>query len=88
MLATYGRIALLSPEGDVFDQMAGRYNQAAGPNLGVYLKGHDGSVDGRDIQPSGSPAITLGQPSARDQFWRLWDWSASQHLANIRSCSP
>jgi hypothetical protein len=39
LLATYGRIALLSPEGDVFDQMAGRYNQA-GPNLGVYLKGH------------------------------------------------
>jgi replicative DNA helicase len=26
LLATYGRIALLSPEGDVFDQMAGRYN--------------------------------------------------------------
>src|SRR5215208_4944411 len=33
LLATYGRIALLSPEGDVFDQMAGRYNQSgAGPN--------------------------------------------------------
>jgi replicative DNA helicase len=31
LLATYGRIAVLSPEGDVFDQMAGRYNQAAGP---------------------------------------------------------
>src|SRR4029453_13886788 len=29
LLATYGRIALLSPEGDVFDQMAGRYNQGA-----------------------------------------------------------
>src|SRR5919106_4087946 len=40
LLATYGRIALLSPEGDVFDQMAGRYNQQVGPNLGVYLKGH------------------------------------------------
>ena len=38
LLATYGRIALLSPEGDVFDQMAGRYNQQVGPNLGVYLK--------------------------------------------------
>ena len=31
LLVTYGRISLLSPEGDVFDQMAGRYNQAAGP---------------------------------------------------------
>src|SRR6266540_1123013 len=44
LLAAYGRIALLSPEGDVFDQMAGRYNQAAGPNLGVYLKGHAGDL--------------------------------------------
>jgi replicative DNA helicase len=44
LLASYGRIALLSPEGDVFDQMAGRYNQAAGPNLGVYLKGHAGDL--------------------------------------------
>ena len=39
LLATYGRIALLSPEGDVFDQMAGRYNQAAGPNLGRLPQG-------------------------------------------------
>src|SRR5215211_3022291 len=44
LLASYGRIALLSPEGDVFDQMAGRYNQASGPNLGVYLKGHAGDL--------------------------------------------
>jgi replicative DNA helicase len=44
LLATYGRIALLSPEGDVFDQMAGRYNPTAGPNLGVYLKGHAGDL--------------------------------------------
>ena len=55
LLATYGRIALLSPEGDVFDQMAGRYNQGAGPNLGVYLKGHAGDllkVDRRGRPPS------------------------------------
>ena len=39
LLAVYGRIALLSPEGDVFDQMAGRYNQAAGPNLGRLPQG-------------------------------------------------
>jgi hypothetical protein len=57
LLATYGRIALLSPEGDVFDQMAGRYNQAAGPNLGVYLKGHAGDllkVDRRGRPPNTS----------------------------------
>jgi replicative DNA helicase len=65
LLATYGRIALLSPEGDVFDQMAGRYNQAAGPNLGVYLKGHAGDlfkVDRRGRAPEyvERPCLTIG----------------------------
>jgi hypothetical protein len=64
-LAVYGRIALLSPEGDVFDQMAGRYNQAAGPNLGVYLKGHAGDllkVDRRGRPPEyvERPCLTIG----------------------------
>ncbi len=35
-----GKLAVLSPEGDVFDFMAGRYSKT--PNLGVYLKGHAG----------------------------------------------
>jgi replicative DNA helicase len=59
LLATYGRIARLSPEGDVFDQMAGRYNQQTGPNLGVYLKGHAGDllkVDRRGRPPNTSNA--------------------------------
>jgi replicative DNA helicase len=65
LLATYGRIALLSPEGDVFDQMAGRYNQHAGPNLGVYLKGHAGDllkVDRRGRPPEyvQRPCLTIG----------------------------
>lgn len=38
-----GRIALLSPEGDVFEMMAGRYSKT-GPSLGVYLKGHAGDA--------------------------------------------
>jgi replicative DNA helicase len=64
LLATYGRIALLSPEGDVFDQMAGRYNQG-GPNLGVYLKGHAGDllkVDRRGRPPEyvERPCLTIG----------------------------
>jgi len=64
LLASYGRIALLSPEGDVFDQMAGRYNQA-GPNLGVYLKGHAGDllkVDRRGRPPEyvQRPCLTIG----------------------------
>jgi len=65
LLATYGRIALLSPEGDVFDQMAGRYNQTGGPNLGVYLKGHAGDllkVDRRGRPPEyvERPCLTIG----------------------------
>jgi replicative DNA helicase len=65
LLATYGRIALLSPEGDVFDQMAGRYNQHTGPNLGVYLKGHAGDllkVDRRGRPPEyvQRPCLTIG----------------------------
>ena len=39
LLATYGRIALLSPEGDVFDQMAGRYNQSRRPQPGRLPQG-------------------------------------------------
>jgi replicative DNA helicase len=60
LLATYGRIALLSPEGDVFDQMAGRYNQQVGPNLGVYLKGHAG-----DLLRSTAAAAPLSTSSGR-----------------------
>jgi hypothetical protein len=60
-----GRIALLSPEGDVFDMMAGRYSQGGGPNLGVYLKGHAGDplrVDrkGRPPEHVDRPALTVG----------------------------
>jgi replicative DNA helicase len=49
----------------VFDQMAGRYNQAAGPNLGVYLKGHAGDllkVDRRGRPPEyvERPCLTIG----------------------------
>jgi replicative DNA helicase len=83
LLATYGRIALLSPEGDVFDQMAGRYNQQVGPNLGVYLKGHAGDllkVDRRGRPPEyvERPCLTIGltvQPevlqglAGRPGFW-------------------
>jgi replicative DNA helicase len=65
LLAVYGRIALLSPEGDVFDQMAGRYSQSGGPNLGVYLKGHAGDllkVDRRGRPPEyvERPSLTIG----------------------------
>lgn len=63
-------MAVMSPEGDVFDMMAGRYSRGV-PNLGVYLKGHAGDdirVDrmGRPAEYAKRPALTLGltvQPS-------------------------
>ena len=43
LLATYGgRIAVLSAEGGVFDQIGGRY--AKFPSFDVYLKGHAGDM--------------------------------------------
>jgi len=73
-----GRIAVLSPEGGVFEQMAGRYSEK-GANLDVYLKGHAGDdlrIDrvSRPTEYVPAPALTLGlaiQPdvlrSLRDQ---------------------
>jgi replicative DNA helicase len=60
-----GRIALLSPEGGVFDMMAGRYSSGSMPNLDVYLKGHAGDpirVDrkGRKPEHIERPAVTVG----------------------------
>ncbi len=58
-----GRMAILSPEGGVFDLMAGRYSSE--PNFEVYLKGHPGDsvrVDrvGRPPTHVRAPALTLG----------------------------
>jgi hypothetical protein len=59
-----GRIAVLSAEGGIFDQMAGRYATSV-PNLDVYLKGHAGDplrVDrvGRPFEYVDHPALTVG----------------------------
>jgi hypothetical protein len=60
-----GRIAVMSPEGDVFDLMAGRYSSKKAANFGVFLKGHAGDtirVDrvGRPPEYVHAPAITIG----------------------------
>ena len=62
-----GRFALLSPEGDVFDLMAGRYSGGGAPNFGVYLKGHAGddirvNRANRDFVPRYvyEPALSIG----------------------------
>lgn len=58
-----GRIAAMSPEGDLFEIMAGRYSDQA--NLGVFLKGHAGDtlrVDrvNRPPEQVRRPALTIG----------------------------
>jgi replicative DNA helicase len=64
LLATHGgRIAILSAEGGVFQQMAGKYSDS--PSLDVYLKAHVGDeirVDrkGRASERVSKPALTLG----------------------------
>ena len=37
-----GRMAVMSPEGDVFDMMAGRYGKTGANCFAVYLRGHAG----------------------------------------------
>lgn len=60
----HGRMAALSPEGDIFAIMAGRYSSGSGPNFGVFLKAHAGDtlrVDRRNRSEFVDwPALTLG----------------------------
>src|SRR4029450_5760195 len=64
-----GRMSMFSPEGDLFDMMAGRYSGAV--NLGIYLKAHSGDIlrvdrVGRPPEFISEPALTIGlavQPS-------------------------
>lgn len=60
-----GRMAVLSPEGGVFDLLAGRYSAGGAPNIDVFLKGHAGDtirVDrvGRPSEFVRRPALTVG----------------------------
>lgn len=80
LLATYGgRIAVMSAEGGVFDQIAGRYTGK--PALDVYLNGHAGDalhVDriGRPPEYIARPALTIGittQPSTFRALARVTD---------------
>ncbi len=71
-----GRMALLSPEGGVFELMAGRYSDA--PNLEVYLKGHAGDdlrVDRVNRPPEfvKRPALTIGLAIQPDVLQGLKD---------------
>ncbi|MGW6916684.1 YfjI family protein [Kitasatospora sp. NPDC054939] len=58
-----GRIAIMSPEGGVFDIIAGLYSGS--PNMEIFLKGHAGDMvrvnrQGRPAQHIERPAVTMG----------------------------
>ena len=58
-----GRIAVMAPEGDVFDLMAGRYSPTGMPNFGVYLRGHAG--DDLRVDRVGRPDGVVPLPASR-----------------------
>ncbi|MFB7917866.1 YfjI family protein [Streptomyces sp. NPDC056061] len=72
-----GRIAILSPEGEIFEIIAGRYSGV--PNMGIFLKGHAGDMarvnrQARDAQYIENPAITMGlavQPEVLDAIGQI-----------------
>ncbi|MFF1795839.1 DUF3987 domain-containing protein [Kitasatospora sp. NPDC058263] len=62
-LAVHRCLAALSPEGDLFDSIAGRYSSK--PNLGVFLQAHKGERlqadrTGREQPTVDKPALTIG----------------------------
>ena len=71
-----GRMAVLSPEADIFEIMAGRYSASGITNLGVFLKGHAGDsirVDrvGRGTVTVHHPALTVGLAVQPDVIYGL-----------------
>ncbi|MFE0651747.1 YfjI family protein [Streptomyces sp. NPDC059534] len=72
-----GRISILSPEGEIFEIIAGRYSGV--PNMGIFLKGHAGDMarvnrQARDAQYIENPAITMGlavQPDVFDSIGQI-----------------
>ncbi|MGW0119428.1 YfjI family protein [Streptomyces sp. NPDC003327] len=72
-----GRISILSPEGEIFEIIAGRYSGV--PNMGIFLKGHAGDMarvnrQARDAQYIENPAITMGlavQPDVLDSIGQI-----------------
>ncbi|MFI8828591.1 YfjI family protein [Streptomyces sp. NPDC053431] len=72
-----GRISIMSPEGEIFEIIAGRYSGA--PNMGIFLKGHAGDLarvnrQARDAQHIENPSITMGlavQPEVLDSIGQI-----------------
>jgi hypothetical protein len=89
-----GRMGVLSPEGDIFDIMAGRYSGE--PNLGIYLRGHSGDPylcdrKGREPEYIERPALTLGlavQPSVLREMGRYKNFRGRGLLARFLYSVP
>ena len=89
-----GRIGVLSPEGDIFDIMAGRYSGE--PNLGIYLRGHSGDTyqldrKGRAPEFIERPALTLGlavQPSVLREIGQRKNFRGRGLLARFLYSMP
>ncbi|WP_190211581.1 YfjI family protein [Kitasatospora indigofera] len=72
-----GRVAIMSPEGGIFDIIAGLYSGS--PNMEIFLKGHAGDMvrvnrQGRPSQHIERPAVTMGlaiQPEVLDAIARV-----------------
>jgi len=72
-----GRISVMSPEGGIFEIIAGRYS--GNPNMEIFLKGHAGDMvrvnrQGRDSQHIEHPAVTMGlavQPEVLEGMGRI-----------------
>jgi hypothetical protein len=56
-----GTMAVFSPEGDVFEIMAGRYSKNAKPNFGIFMKGHAG--DGIYVDRIGRASEFVARPT-------------------------
>lgn len=89
-----GRIAVLSPEGGVFNMLAGRYSEL--PNMDPYLKGHAGDnlrVDrkGRAAEYIENPALTIGlavQPSIIERLAEKPEFRGTGLLARFLYSIP
>ncbi|MPZ61584.1 MAG: DUF3987 domain-containing protein [Propionibacteriales bacterium] len=94
LAAQGGRLAVLSAEGGVFNDLAGRYSNK--PNLDLFLKGHGGDVlrtgrIGRDAEYVERPALTLGvtlQPQLLRQLATMPGFRDSGVLARILYALP
>ncbi|MFJ8440095.1 YfjI family protein [Kitasatospora griseola] len=72
-----GRIAVMSPEGGIFDIIAGLYSGST--NMSIFLKGHAGDMvrvnrQGRPSQHVDRPAVTMGlaiQPEVLDAIAKV-----------------